>query len=393
MSGDAGPVAIAAVLDAVTLLRGEMAAITRSNARIEAGHKELHQRLDTIEAAQAELANVAPFLQNHFGKTVEGNEALGMTLDAIATVVAALASDNEANHAEATAAREKILGHLTGATGGLREAIDAGVMPLTELIDTRLKANDAAAQEGIADVKRGLSGIAEVAEKIIRDGSSAREQAKADLKSTGTVIAFTRAAVLGDHAPLPVIVDDHPMLERYILHQRPDLTSSERALVEWRKVIAATSAEELIALLNKQQTPSPTDTPESRLLRYRLAAITRAKIEERGGVPPLRPTTTRATDRSAGTGYLRNQELAALWRQGESTELYAEPELAGALDIFDALDDKIAPSAPDAYQPELSALHSDLAKRIELGERPTLHESRPSAQPDRAPTIEPSKDR
>ena len=89
---------------------------------------------------------------------------------------------------------------------------------------------------------------------------------------------------------------------------------------------------------------------------------------------------------------MRSQELAALWRKGESTELYAEPELAGALDIFDALDDQIVPSALDADQPELTALHSDLAKRIALGERPTLNES-PSEQPSRALMIEPSKDR
>jgi uncharacterized protein (DUF3084 family) len=75
MSGDAGSVAMAALLDAVTLLRGEMATLTRSNERIEAGQKELHQRLDTIEAFQAELANVAPFLQDHVAKTVQGNEA------------------------------------------------------------------------------------------------------------------------------------------------------------------------------------------------------------------------------------------------------------------------------------------------------------------------------
>jgi hypothetical protein len=188
-------------------------------------------------------------------------------------------------------------------------------------------------------------------------------------------------------------VEDDPLMERFILAQPADLTSNERALVDWRKAIAGTSAEDLITLLKKQQTPSPTDTPESRLLRYRLAAITRAKIEERGAVPPPRPTTTRATDRSAGSGFLRSQELAELWRQGESTELYAESELAGAIDLFDALEEKLEPTSGDVVQPELTALHRDLAKRIELGERPSLGESRSTTQHEPTITVEPVKDR
>ncbi|MEG8058484.1 hypothetical protein QP150_19115 [Sphingomonas sp. 22L2VL55-3] len=139
------------------------------------------------------------------------------------------------------------------------------------------------------------------------------------------MIGFTRAAVLGQRGPLPIDVEDDPLMEQFILSQPADLTSNERALVDWRKAIAGTSAEDLITLLKKQQTPSPTDTPESRLLRYRLAAITRAKIEERGAVPPPRPTTTRATDQSAGSGFLRSQELAELWRKGKAQNFTPSP--------------------------------------------------------------------
>ena len=31
---------------------------------------------------------------------------------------------------------------------------------------------------------------------------------------------------------------------------------------------------------------------------------------------------------------IRSQELAAIWRAGESTALFADPELAGAFDLF-----------------------------------------------------------
>jgi hypothetical protein len=384
---------MAALLNAVSLLRGDMAALTRSNARIEAGHKELHQRLDTIEAAQAELANVAPFLQDHFGKTVDGNEATAATLDAIAAALSAVARESKANHEQAVAARETILARLTEATGAITVPMEASVLPTLELIVHRLAANAASTLDGIASVKQEIGGIADIGEKLLRDGKVAREQALADLKSTGAMIAFTRAAVLGDHAPLPVSVEDHPMMERYILHQRPDLTSGERPLVEWRGAIAGMDATDLIALLKKQQTPSPTDTPETRLLRYRLAAITRAEIEQHGVVPPARPITTRATDRSAATGFERSQELADLWRAGESAALYAEPELAGTVDVFDALETSLALSESDPAPAELKELHRKLAKRIGLGERPKLEESRANAHHDHGIALEPSKDR
>lgn len=393
MSGDAGSVAMAALLDAVTLLRGDMAALTRSNERIEAGHKELHQRLDTIEAAQAELANVAPFLQDHFGKTVDGNEATANTLDAIAAVLSAVARDSKANHEEAVAARETILQRLTDETGPINASMEASVLPTLELIVHRLTANDASTRDGLASVKQEISGIADIGEKLLKDGKVAREQAVMDLKSTGAIIAFTRAAVLGDHAPLPVSVEDHPMLERYILNQRPDLTSNERPLVDWRAAIDRLNATDLIELLKKQQIPSPTDTPETRLLRYRLAAITRSKIEKHGVAPPARPTTTRAIDRSAATGFERSQELADLWRAGESPALYAEPELAGAVDLFDAFETALALSESDPAPRELKELHHDLAKRIGLGERPRLEETRPNAAHDHGIALEPSKDR
>jgi hypothetical protein len=67
--------------------------------------------------------------------------------------------------------------------------------------------------------------------------------------------------------------------------------------------------------------------------------------------------------------------------------------LAGAIDLFDALEGRLEPTASDAVQPELSAFHREIAKRLELGERPTLDENGALARFDRASAVEPSRDR
>lgn len=363
MSSDASTVAIGALMDAVSLLRGEVAALARGNTRIEESQEQLHRRIDVIDSGMGPLSDLLPYQEAILTKTVDGHADTHEWLKALAPVLHNLIERSDVDRVTTSSLHQDII---------------------------RTQEIAGAVEKGTADIALGLEVIAG---RMDVAASANRKDRRAGVAKTLELIGFTRAAVLGQRGPLPIDVEDDPLMERFILAQPADLTSNERALVDWRKAIAGTGAEDLIALLKKQQTPSPTDTPESRLLRYRLAAITRAKIEERGAVPPPRPTTTRATDRSAGSGFLRSQELAALWRKGESTELYAEPELAGAVDVFDALDDKIAPSASDADQPELAALHSELAKRIELGERPTLDESGPTAQPDRAATIEPSKDR
>ena len=363
MTSDASTVAIAALMDAVSLLRGEVAALARSNARIEESQEQLHRRIGVIDTGIALLSNVVPYQEAILAKTVDGHADTHAWLKALAPVLHNLIERSDADRVTTSALHQDII--------RTQEIAGAG-------------------EKGTADIALGLEVIAG---RLDVAASANRKDRRAGVAKTLELIGFTRAAVLGQRGPLPIDVEDDPLMERFILAQPADRTSNERALVDWRKAIADTTAEDLITLLKKQQTPSPTDTPESRLLRYRLAAITRAKIEERGAVPPPRPTTTRATDRSAASSVLRSQELAALWRKGESTELYAEPELAGAVDVFDALDDTIAPSASDADHPELTALHSELAKRIELGERPTLDEGHPTAQHDRAATVEPSKDR
>lgn len=363
MTSDASTVAIAALMDAVSLLRGEVAALARSNARIEESQEQLHRRIDVIDTGIAPLCDVVPYQEAILAKTVDGHADTHAWLKALAPVLRNLIERSDADRVTTRSLHQDII--------RTQEIAGAG-------------------EKGTADIALGLEVIAG---RLDVAASANRKDRRAGVAKTLELIGFTRAAVLGQCGPLPIDVEDDPLMERFILAQPADLTSNERALVDWRKAIAGTSAEDLITLLKKQQTPSPTDTPESRLLRYRLAAITRAKIEERGAVPPPRPATTRATDRSAGSGFLRSQELAELWRQGESIELYAESELAGAIDLFDALEEKLEPTSGDVVQPELTALHRDLAKRIELGERPSLGESRSTTQHEPTITVEPIKDR
>lgn len=363
MSSDASAVALSALMDAVSLLRGEVAALARSNARIEENQLEMQRRLDVIDTGMAPIADLLRFQEAILASTVEGSAATHKWLGLLAPVLDKIADQADHSRDAISALHQDVLQTQEAADTGQRRAA------------------------GIA------SGLEVIAEQLTAAIAESRKMQSADFATTGELISFTRAAMLGQPTPLPVHLEDNPMLERYILDQPADLTSNDRALVDWPKALAAVSTEDLITLLLKQQTPSPTDTPQTRLLRYRLVAITRVKIEERGVVPPARSTTTRATDRTAATGFERSQELAELWRAGESAALYAEPELAGAIDVFDAFESKLSLSAKDDAPPELKALHGDIAKRIALGERPKLEESRPAAQRDHGIAVEPSKDR
>ena len=192
---------------------------------------------------------------------------------------------------------------------------------------------------------------------------------KKRLGMIATAIGFAHAAANGNRAPLPISVASDPLLERFILTQPADLVSNERALADWRKAAAAASVAELADLLERQYQPSPTDTPETRVLRYRLAAITRAEIKRRGGDLPALPTTTKSADRSAVTCLLRSQELAALWRAGESAALLAEPELAGAVDLYVQAERRVGSTVGEDVPPELVALHQELAVLIETNHR------------------------
>lgn len=360
MSSEASSVALAAIMDAVSLLRGEVASLADSNARIEETQRDIHSRLDAVDAGIAPLANLIPFQEAILARVIEGDDATHKWLGLIAPVLDRIV--------EETDLQNETIGSLSALAEHTRQSVESGHQELS-------------------------AGLELAAGRLSTAIEQSRDQQIKAFKATGEIVAFTRAAALGERAPLPVHVEDNPLFERYVLFQQPDLQSEHRALVDWRRVARGAGTGELIAILLRQQTPSPTDTPDSRLLRYRLAAITRAEIEGRGASAPARPATTRASDRSAASGFERSQELATLWRAGESPALYADPELAGAVDLFAAAEREIGQSQSDAAPPELVSLHRDLADRIEFGERPTLDQRHTSTGRGPADAMEVSKDR
>ncbi len=292
MSTDQVSVALAGVLDALTLVQEQLDALTESGQRIESTHKEIVHRLDTIDADQAAVTDLTPILEMILGRSIDDREIM-----------------------------------------------------------------------------------------------------KTQLGTIAAAIGFAHAAANGNRAPLPVAVASDPLLERFILTQPADLLSDERSLTDWRNAASAASTAELIVLLNRQYQPSPTDTPETRVLRYRLAALTRAEIKGRGAAAPGPPSTAVAVDRTASACMIRSHELAELWRAGESAALYGEPELAGAIDIFDDAERRLGLAVGEHSPPELVSLHSDLAARIEAGDRPSIGDSRPAPSNDRATAVELTKDR
>jgi hypothetical protein len=227
-----------------------------------------------------------------------------------------------------------------------------------------------------------VTDLVPVLETILARSIEDRELTEAQLSTVAEIAAFAHAAASGNPAALPVEVADDPLLERFALAQPADRQSDDRALADWRSAASAAASSELLALLAKQYQPSPTDTSATRVLRYRLAAITREEIEGRGGTPPAPPVSTIAQDRSAVAATARSADLAVLWRAGESTSLLADPELAGAMDLFSKAERRGEGGAEDRLFLELTALHRLLGDRLAAGERPSVADSRMKV-PDR----------
>ncbi len=270
MTKDTTDAALAAMLDALTLIQEQLDGVAQGNARIETTQADILARLDTIEAGQAAVTDLVPVLETILARSIEDRELTRTQLSVVA----------------------------------------------------------------------GVAG-------------------------------FAHAAASGSAAPLPVDVADDPLLERFALAQPASLVSQERALADWRKAASSVSDEELIAILSTQYTASLSDTASTRVLRFRLAAISRAEIEGRGLVPPKPPVTTVAENDRADNRDSKSLGLATLWRAGESAALFAEPELAGALDIFINAERRDGINGEERLSSDLAELHRALGDRLASGERPS----------------------
>ena len=291
MSTDANAAALAAILDALTLVQGQLDTVARGNARVEAAQNDILSRLDTIDAGQAAVTDLVPVLETILARSIED-----------------------------------------------------------------------------------------------------RELTRAQFATVAGIAAFAHSAANGNPAPLPVDVSEDPLLERFALTQPADRKTDDRALVEWQKAARSTGSAELVSLLAKQYQPSPTDTPATRVLRFKLAAITRDELEGRGVTPPSPPASTITNDRSASAVNARSHDLARLWRAGESAALFAEPELAGALDLF-AGAERRGGGDEDRMSVDLANLHRSLGDRLAAGERPLIVDAHPGASGEPNSEIQPDRQR
>ena len=267
----------------------------------------------------------------------------------------------------------------TDATGDVLAAVLDALTVVQRQLDTvargnaRIEAgqNDILARLDTIDAgQAAVTDLVPALETILARSIEDRELTRAQFSTVAAIAGFAHAAACGNPAALPVDIADDPLLDRFAFAQPAERHSTERALVEWRMAASVASSSDLIALLVRQYQPSPTDTPETRVLRYRLAAISRAEIEGRGATPPTPPASTIAQDRSVCASNARSAELAVIWRAGESAALFADPELAGSLDIFNGAERRGEGGAEDELAARLADLHQTLGTCIAAGERP-----------------------
>ena len=238
----------------------------------------------------------------------------------------------------------------------------------------RIEANQAEIMTRLDALSASRAGGSDSRE-ILAQLAEGRTATRSELARVAQVAGLTHAAAMGNGVPLPADLADDELLELYVLTQPADRSSTDRALVEWRRLSKEAGSAELEEILIRQYRPSPTDTVETRLLRYRLAAISREELEGRGVSPPAPPTSTKVQDRSANAAQSRSDELARLWRAGESIALFAEPELAGAVDLF-GVAERCSSVPEEQLSAELGNLHRSLGDRLAAGVRPSISRAR-----------------
>lgn len=229
--------------------------------------------------------------------------------------------------------------------------------------------------------------------RLLAQMAEDRTATRSELARVAQVAGLAHAAAMGNGAPLPAAVTDDALLELYVFTRPADRDSTDRASIEWRRLSKEARSADLVEALRHQYQPSPTDTRETRILRYRLAAISREELEGRGVTPPPPPASTRAHDRSPNAAQSKSEELARLWGGGESLALFAEPELAGTLDLFEAAERSGQGMPEEQLSADLAELHRVLGERIAAGERSSVDMIRSEPDEGRGAENQPGIDR
>ena len=220
-----------------------------------------------------------------------------------------------------------------------------------------------------------------------------REATRNEIARVAQLVVLVHAAAMGQGASLPDSVIDDELLELYVLTQPADRASTDRALRDWHRAAKDVGSTQLAEVLRHQYQPSPTDTLETRRLRYRLAAISREELEGRGVGPPHLPSSTFPVDASAAAREARSAELARIWSAVNAVDLYADPELAGAMDVLAEADRQGAAVSETEFATGVADLRRIIADRLAAGERPQLAAPAPSAPGEPAQAIENSRNR
>lgn len=183
---------------------------------------------------------------------------------------------------------------------------------------------------GLAPVTDVLPGL----EMVLAHQDADRTFQTEMFRRTAELAALAHAAASGRPSTLPDDLADHPILERFAYFQPPERSSRDGALARWERTVKAASIEELTEVLKSQYTPSPSEFVDVRVLRFRMAAITRDELQSRGA--PLPPAHSQV-DVQGGlpmSKQARFAELATLWWAGDSVALQGEAELAAAVDQY-----------------------------------------------------------
>ncbi|QVM86452.1 hypothetical protein [Novosphingobium decolorationis] len=227
---------------------------------------------------------------------------------------------------------ELVLAAILDAITLLRGEVSA-IADRQDEIQSRLDHIDA----GLAPVTDVLPGL----EMVLAHQDADRGFQTEMFRRTAELAALTHAAASGRPSTLPDDLADHPILERFAYFQPSERGSSDVALARWGQTVKVASTEELIEVLKSQYTPSPTEFVDVRVLRFRMAAITRDELQNRSAPLPTEQAPGCMRDGSSMSKQARFAELAALWRAGDSIALQGEAELAGAIDYWIATRERL----------------------------------------------------
>ncbi|WP_380784263.1 hypothetical protein [Sphingomonas sp. R86520] len=165
--------ALAALLDGISLLQGQLAALSESNARIEGSHRAIIDRLDTIDAGQAAVTGILPVLEAILGRVIDNQGRTDAGYESVVKVLGAL-SDNQQKAREEIATVVPVLEAIMDDAKAGRSAVAEGFNQLVLMVDA-IGTNVSTDSGAIADALRLLAtSVEKVFELVVANGEAGR---------------------------------------------------------------------------------------------------------------------------------------------------------------------------------------------------------------------------